>query len=182
LPLRAVMRRYGWHTVFGLLLALAAYEVSYSLFAWMTPVIAGLILAIPLAQWTANPVIGGRLRQMKLLLTPEERRPPQILERANALVAEFANSERHGAIERLLSDPALLAAHRAMIPQMPTRKPGEIDIARVVAFAKLEDCTNLQEAAALLTRAEMMALLLDTHGLDRLAALDRVTPALKNVK
>ena len=39
LPLRAVMRRYAWHTAFGLLLALAAYGVSVSLFAWMTPVI-----------------------------------------------------------------------------------------------------------------------------------------------
>ena len=62
LPLRAMMRRYGWHTVFGLLLALAAYEVSFSLFAWMTPVILGLLLAIPLAQWTASPAAGRGLR------------------------------------------------------------------------------------------------------------------------
>ena len=84
--------------------------------------------------------------------------------------------------EEAESDPTLLAAHRAMLPQMPARKPGEIDVARLVAFAKLDDCTNLQQAIALLTRAEMMALLLDAHGLDRLAALDRALPALKNVK
>ena len=182
LPLRAVIRRYGWHTVFGLLLALAAYEVSYSLFAWMTPVIVGLILAVPLAQWTANPETGRKLRQMKLLLTPEESRPPEILQRANALVADFAGASQRGAIERLFSDPALLAAHRAMLPQIPARRPGEIDVARVVAFARLEDCISLQQATALLTRAEMMALLLDARGLDRLAALDRALPALKNVK
>jgi membrane glycosyltransferase len=182
LPLRAVMRRYGWHTVFGLLLALAAYEVSYSLFAWMTPVIVGLILAVPLAQWTANPETGRRLRRTKLLLTPEESRPPEILQRANALVAGFAGSDQRPAIEQLFSDPALLAAHRAMLPQVPARKPGEIDVARLVAFAKLEDCESLQQTIALLTRAEMMALLLDRHGLDRLAALDRPPPALKNVK
>ena len=52
----------------------------------------------------------------------------------------------------------------------------------MVAFAKLDDCTSLQQAAALLTRAEMMALLLDPRGLDRLAALDRAPPVLKNVK
>jgi membrane glycosyltransferase len=182
LPLRAVMRRYGWHTVFGLLLAFAAYEVSYSLFAWMTPVIAGLILAIPLAQWTADPQTGRKLRRMKLLLTPEESRPPDILERANALAAEFAGGDPPGRIDRLFADQALLAAHRAMLPQMPVRRPGEIDVARVVAFAKLEDCTSLQQATALLARAEMMALLLDAHGLDRLAALDRAPPTLKNVK
>jgi len=182
LPLRAAMRRYGWHTAFGLLLALAAYEVSYSLFAWMTPVIAGLILAIPLAQWSANPTTGRRLRRTKLLLTPEESRPPAILERANALAAEFATPDRRGALERLFADPALLSAHRAMLPQAPARKPGEVDVARVVALAKLEDCATLRDAAALLTRAETMALLFDARGIDRLAALDRAPPGLKTMK
>src|SRR5205814_3218720 len=168
LPLRAAMRRYGWHTAFGLLLALAAYEVSYSLFAWMTPVIVGLILAVPLAQWTANPDTGRRLRRFKLLLTPEETRPPDILQRANVLVAEFASTGQRNAIERLFADAALLAAHRAMLPQTRARTPREVDVARVVAFAKLEDCTSLQQPIALLTRPAMMALLLDAPGLHRL--------------
>jgi membrane glycosyltransferase len=176
------MRRYAWHTAFGLLLALAAYGVSVSLFAWMTPVIVGLILAVPLAQWTANSATGRRLRRIKLLLTPEESRPPEILQRANALVAEFSSGDRRSALERLFADPALLAAHRAMLPQAPARKPGEIDVARVVALAKLDDCATLQQAEAALTRAELMALLLDARGLDRLAALDRGQPALKSMK
>jgi membrane glycosyltransferase len=182
LPLRAVMRRYGWHTAFGLLLALAAYGVSVSLFAWMTPVIVGLILAVPLAQWTANSAIGRTLRRMKLLLTPEETNPPEILQRANALAAKFSSGDRRGALERLFADLALLAAHRAMLPQAPTRKPGEIDVARVVALAKLDDCASLQQVEAVLTRAELMALLSDPRGLDQLAALDRGQPALKSMK
>jgi membrane glycosyltransferase len=182
LPLRATMRRYGWHTAFGLLLALAAYEVSYSLFAWMTPVIAGLILAIPLAQWTANPAAGLGMRARKLLLTPEESDAPDILRRANALAAEMKGLDPRGALERLAADPALLAAHRAMLPSAGPRKAGEVDIARVVGLAKLEDCTTLRDAAAVLTRAETMAILSDPRGLDRLAALDRAQPSLKNVK
>jgi len=182
LPLRAVMRRYAWHTAFGLLLALAAYGVSVSLFAWMTPVILGLILAVPLAQWTANSATGRTLRRMKLLLTPEESRPPEILQRANALAAEFSGDGRRSALERLFADPALLAAHRAMLPQAPARKPGEIDVARVVALARLDDCATLQQVKAALTRAELMALLSDARGLDRLAALERGQPALKSMK
>src|SRR6185295_18025678 len=108
LPLAATMRRYGWHTAFGSLLALAAYEVSFSLFAWMTPVIVGLLLAIPLAQWSASPAAGRWLRRMKLLLVPEESRAPDILVRANALVETFASEgEATGAFARLFSDPAL---------------------------------------------------------------------------
>jgi membrane glycosyltransferase len=182
LPLSATMRRYGWHTAFGLVLALAAYEVSYSLFAWMTPVIAGLILAIPLAQWTANPAAGTRMRTHKLLLTPEESDTPEILRRANALAAELEDADPRGALERLTADPALLAAHRAMLPPAGPRKAGDVDVARVVGIAKLEDCTTLREAAAVLTRAETMAILSDPRGLERLAALDRAQPSLKNVK
>jgi membrane glycosyltransferase len=181
LPWRAVVRRYGWYTAFGCLLALAAYGVSYSLFAWMTPVIVGLILAIPLAQWTASAAAGRRMRALKLLLTPEEDRPPEILQRANSLAAEFANPDRRTALERLVADPVLLAAHRAMLPQFARRR-GEVDAARVMALAKLEDCATVQEAAAAMTRAETMALLLDAHALERVTALERTQPSLKNVK
>src|SRR4051812_1086754 len=170
LPLGAVIRRYGAHTLFGLFLALAAYEVSFSLFAWMTPVILGLLLAIPLVQWSASARIGCRLRRWKILLTPEESRPPDVLTRANALVAEFPAGETAG-WTRLFTDPALLAAHRALLPKAPPRKPGEVDVALVVALAKLEDAATLSQAAAMLTRQETMALLCDARGLDRLAAL-----------
>jgi membrane glycosyltransferase len=182
LPLRTVMRRYGWHTVFGLVLAIAAYEVSFSLFAWMTPVILGLLLAVPLAQWTANPAAGRAMRAAKLLLTPEESREPDILQRANALAAQLASSDQRGALGRLFADPALLAAHRAMLPPMPERKPGDVDVARAVALAKLEDLTSLHEASVVLTPRETMALLSDTRGMSRLGALERGSPGLKNVK
>ena len=174
LPLAATMRHYGWHTAFGLLLALAAYEVSFSLFAWMTPVIVGLILAIPLAQWSASAAAGRRMRRHKLLLTPEESEPPQILERANALALELPAADSRHAIERLFADPALLAAHRAMLPKGVARKRGVVETALVIGVAKLEDCTTLAEAADTLTRVEMMAVLSDARGLDRLASLRRL--------
>jgi len=181
LPLGATMRRYGWHTAFGLLLALAAYEVSFSLFAWMTPVIVGLILAIPLAQWTANPAAGRKMLRHKLLLTPEESEPPGILERANALAVELASTDPRSGLERLFADPALLAAHRAMLPQSSPRKRGQVDTALVIGLAKLEDCATVDEAAAILPRAEIMAILSDARGLDRLGALERAQPNLKSV-
>jgi len=170
LPLRDVMRRYVWHTLFGLLLAFAAYEVSFSLFAWMTPVIIGLILAIPLVQWSASPRVGRALRRWKILLTPEETAPPDVLTRANGLVAQFPVGEAAG-LGRLFADPALLAAHRALLPKLTQRKRGDVDVALVVALAKLEDCTTLTQARETLTRQETMALLSDARGVDRLAAL-----------
>jgi membrane glycosyltransferase len=172
LPWRDVMRRYGRHTLFGLVLAIAAYEVSFSLFAWMTPVIVGLILAIPLAQWSASPAAGLRLRRLKLLTAPEETEPPAVLLRANALAAELSrpNREDNGLL-RLFADPALLAAHRALLPDAAPRARGAVDTALVVGLAKLEDCASLAEADDTLTRQEKMALLSDARGVERLAAL-----------
>jgi membrane glycosyltransferase len=121
-------------------------------------------------QWSASPRVGRVLRRWKILLTPEEAQPPEVLTRANALVAEFPVGEAAG-LKRLFADPALLAAHRALLPKVPPRKRGEVDVALVVALAKLEDCTTLSQAAAMLTRQETMALLSDARGIDRLAAL-----------
>jgi membrane glycosyltransferase len=69
-----------------------------------------------------------------------------------------------------------------MLPKGAPRKRGEVEIALVVGLAKLEDCTTVEEAAAMLPRAEIMAVLTDARGLDRLAALDRAQPNLKSVE
>jgi len=171
LPLRDVMRRYAWHTAFGLVLAIAAYEVSVSLFAWMTPVIAGLLLAVPLVLWSASPQIGRVLQRMNLLLVPEETLPPGILLRANALVAEFEDPGTGGALRRLFADPALLQAHRALLPKAVVRSRGEVDVAFVVGLARIDDCANLTQADEILNAKEKIAVLSDPRGLDRLAAL-----------
>jgi len=142
---------------------------------WLSPVIAGLLLAIPLAQWSASPAAGRTLRRMKLLLVPEENRPPDILLRANALVETFAaGSEAKGAFATLFSDPALVTAHRALLGAPAERKRGEIDAALVIGLAKLDDCVSLSEADAMLSGREKMAVLNDPRGLDRLTALAKV--------
>jgi membrane glycosyltransferase len=170
LPLRDVLRRYGRHTLFGLVLAAAAYGVSFSLFIWMTPVILGLLLAVPLAQWTASPAAGRWLRRLGLLVAPEESEPPAVLTRANELAAAPTQRAEASALRALFADPALLAAHRAMLPAV-ARKRGEVEVALLIGLAKLEDCETLDEADAMLTRPETMALLSDARGVDRLMAL-----------
>jgi membrane glycosyltransferase len=84
---REVARMYLPHTLFGLSLAAAAYLVSVPLFFWMTPVFAGLVLAIPLAIVTGQRRAGALLRRLGLLLTPEELSPPAELARARELAS-----------------------------------------------------------------------------------------------
>ena len=85
--LRRAARLHAGDTVLGLALIAAALASSAHELLWMAPVIAGLTLAIPLATALASARLGRAARRLGLLLVPEERRPPRILVRANALSA-----------------------------------------------------------------------------------------------
>ena len=168
-PLREVAKQYRNHTLFGLALGVASYLVSPSLLAWMSPVVAGLALSIPLAALTSRRSAGHALRRVGLLRTPEETDPPPVLAEAARLQAAAA-AEGPGAVERMLRDPRLLAAHTAMLP--PPRGHGDpFDPALLMGLAKLDEAEALTPALSGLTRAELSAVLADARGVARLQAL-----------
>jgi membrane glycosyltransferase len=172
IPFRGVVHQYAGHTIFGLLLAGAAYAVSLPLFLWMSPVVLGLVLAIPLAVLTSRPSVGGAWRRLGLLLTPEEGTMPRILARANALTAAAGATAAVEACTRLLDDPALVDAHWAMLTEGP-RQRGEVNVALVVGLAKLEEAGSLAEAVQWLSAQEKAAILSDRRGIERLIDLKR---------
>jgi len=83
--LRQTLRLHAADTALGLTLTVTALMSSMRPLLWMTPVIAGLALAIPLASAGASGQLGRTARRAGVLLVPEEQLPPQILARANAL-------------------------------------------------------------------------------------------------
>ncbi len=173
LPWSEVARGYIWHTLFGLSLAAAAYAVSWSLFLWMSPVIAGLLLAIPLAALTADARLGRGLQRLGLLRIPEEVRPPSILVRANELARTLVQAlPDMDAISRLSQDEALVRAHAAMIETRPRRR-GEIDTQLVVGLARLEDARSAEEARLMLNASELNAVLSDRNAFQRLMSVIR---------
>lgn len=166
-----VARAYAGHTLFGIVLGAAAYAVSWSLFLWMTPVVLGLLLSIPLAIWTGTQ--GPALRRIGLLRVPEEGRTPAILARANELVGVIARAlPRSDAISRLASDAALASAHEAMIETRPRRR-GDVDVDLAVGMAKLDEAETLHEARTMLSDRELNAVLSDRRGFRRLLSLRR---------
>src|SRR5262249_20452539 len=171
LPLREIVRGYLGQTVFGVALAAAAYAISLPLLWWMSPVIVGLLLAIPLAMFTALP--DRRLRGLGLLTIPEERHPPEIVARANALLADLTTAAREcDGLTLLLSEPALLDLHRGALAERARRR-GEVEVDLVVALAKLEEANTLAEALETLTPREKMALLSSRRGIE--AMMERAT-------
>ena len=84
LPLSALVARYGGLTLFGIGAGIVAWLVSPGLAAWMSPVIAGLVLSSPVVALTSARAPGEWLRRTGVFATPEETAPPDILVRADA--------------------------------------------------------------------------------------------------
>ncbi|MCJ2027168.1 glucans biosynthesis glucosyltransferase MdoH [Methylobacterium sp. J-067] len=175
-PVGAVIRGYWQYTLFGLILAGAAYAVSTPLFLWMTPVLVGLGLAVPLVLLTSSRSAGRALRRLGLLRIPEEVAPPPSLQRALVLYRQLSQEmQDEDAMQRLIRDPALCRHHLDALPPARRRGEGPLDANLVVGCAKLADADSLDHAWANLTHAERAAVLGSRDGIK--AALALTEPA-----
>ena len=159
MPLRDIVRRHRGHVAVGVVTGIITYLISPSLFAWMSPTILGLLLAILLSWVTGMVGVGLALRKLGLLWTPEEREPPAIADRANALQAHYGDFDVVDGILAVHGDEKLRERHTALLPHLPRRRRGEIDRDHVVAEAKITDSVTVADAAAWLsTREKSIAL------------------------
>jgi membrane glycosyltransferase len=172
-PFEATLRRYAGSTLIGLILAAAASAVSLPLFWWMSPVILGLLLAVPLAMLTSSAAVGKAMRSLGLLVIPEEENPPLVVTRSDELASTFKPSvEQEFSLWReLLTDPTFSTRHREMLPEPPCLQRGEVNVDLVVGIAKLDQCTSITEAIETLSTQEKRALLGNREAFDRLKAL-----------
>jgi membrane glycosyltransferase len=164
------IRQYTFPTVLGLALAGGAYAVSTPLLLWMSPVVLGLILAIPVASFTSEARVGRGLRKLGLLLTPEERAAPPVLLRANALAAEGPVVDGDDPLTLLTRDAELREVHFAMLGTPVPRRKGDVDVHLAVARSKIDDADDREEAIGLLGNKEVFAVLAHADVLARLFA------------
>ncbi|NPV23847.1 glucans biosynthesis glucosyltransferase MdoH [Bradyrhizobium aeschynomenes] len=162
---REIYRKFALPTLCGLAMAASAYAVSLPLLAWMSPVIAGLVLSIPIGLIT-----GGRSTGAGLFTTPEDRSPPPVLVRARQL-ADEPEPRRAPALVALQRNAELRRQHVDALPAMPRRKPGDINVELATAKARIADATSFDEATGFLSRRETLAVLNDRATLERLVTL-----------
>lgn len=96
----------------------AAWILAPDMLAWLSPVLAGLILAVPLSLVLSSTVIGNSMARRGLLLTPDETAVPQVLLRHRHLLAippAREVSDLDGIFRRILADPAFVALHRCIL-------------------------------------------------------------------
>lgn len=155
---RELYRKYGVPTLCGVAMAASAYAVSLPLLLWMSPVIAGLLFAVPIGALSARPA------SAKLFVTPEEREPPPVLRRANELSAS-AHGEGRAALVQLREDPQLLAFHLAQLPPPRAARPETVDTNLAVGRAKVDASDTFEEAAGHLSSREVFSILNDGSAL-----------------
>ena len=120
----------------------------------MAPVIAGLLLCIPIALLSS-----AIFPQSRLLITPEQTAPPDVLVRANELAANAPGQIAISALIELRDDEELLEHHLATLPDEKRRNRGQIDPHLAIARAKIEDAEEFDEALGYLTARETLAVL-----------------------
>jgi membrane glycosyltransferase len=151
---RDTVNTYSVPTLVGIAMAVAAYAVSLPLLLWMTPVILGLLLSIPIAILSSS----GSNRRSGLFKTPEQTAPPPVLTRANEL-GNAPHSPLACPLHELRRDAALLEAHLNNLSGQRPRTRGEVDPHLAIARAKIEDGETFEEAAGYLSQREKFAVL-----------------------
>jgi membrane glycosyltransferase len=86
-------RQHWMHAAIGLIWGTAIWRLDHPAFWWFAPVVAGMVLSIPVSVLTSRASIGEKARRLGLFVTPEETAPPPELA---ALRARMATLEESG--------------------------------------------------------------------------------------
>jgi membrane glycosyltransferase len=84
---REAFSRHKWHVAIGLVWAAVILAIAPRYIWWMSPILLGLLLSVPLTMLTSLTSAGIWARKHGLLLTPEETQPPPELVALEQLLA-----------------------------------------------------------------------------------------------
>lgn len=157
------VREYGWVSASGLVWGSVLLLVNPMAFLWMSPVLAGLVLSIPLGVYTSRQTD----LQNPLFRTPDETAPDSILQ---AFETHYAELKQHPCIStrdlfiRVIIDPLALRQHLTYIPQR-SNIPASTRKARNEWLAKL-----LKQGPNVISNSERLIILEDASLLCQLHA------------
>ena len=113
---REALRYHGFATVFAGLWGLGVFWLNPGFFWWLLPVLAALLLAIPVSVLSSRSRVGRAARRSGLFLTPPETTPDPVLvsfER-HLVTAQRASAPTLSGLQAAIEDPAVNALHAAL--------------------------------------------------------------------
>jgi membrane glycosyltransferase len=162
LPLGLVARKFAPHTVIGVIATVALWNYAPDNFDWFVPLLAGLLLSIPLVVLSSSPLLGQVAREDHLFLVPSESRGLRVLNRAHALTAGALAAGQDTlpdhAQQLVLDDARVRELHLALLKDTP---PPAVD---PLQLWSLREKVRRHETASF-TRDDWALLLSDTETL-----------------
>jgi membrane glycosyltransferase len=170
------------HALAGLAIGGIAWFWAPGLLLWLVPVLAGLVLAIPLAMVLGSVSIGTSLGRRGLLTVPEEVVPPPVLKYqhdalVDAMSATKTASDRTDLFAAVIRDPTFYALHIGILRATEGHLP--------ISPHELQQVEHLLRTDAVATVPTQLrrAVLSDSRAMEQLHILVRshVPPTLSAV-
>jgi membrane glycosyltransferase len=150
------LRRHALGSVLALTWIGAILVSSATFQWWLSPVLAGLLLAVPLSAWTSRAGPGRWLKARGLFLIPEERVQPVVLAETDRYAAAFGATPH---FTDAVTDAVVQADLLRSIPARPPARGAKAQAqGRLVARAA-------SEGPHALARADRLRLLADAQAL-----------------
>lgn len=153
---------HSGHTLIGLTSAYLTYHYVPTFFWWFVPVLAGLVVSIPLSVYSSSTRLGKKSKSNGLFLIPEETVPPELLRDLHLSSKKYHESLAAYPLQpqsiQAIINPRVHALHTALLPDINrTRK--EKHYLQGLGYQYLE------EGADSLDKTEMRDLLSDKNAL-----------------
>ncbi|MEQ8234566.1 MAG: glucans biosynthesis glucosyltransferase MdoH [Gammaproteobacteria bacterium] len=158
------LRAHGGQTLVGTAAGIATWLYVPTFFWWFTPVLAGLLLAVPISVLTSYDSLGAASRRRGLFVIPAESTPPAVVARYRTLRRSASQLATGAPVSSwwlaALVHPATYLLHRGLLAhRAPTRR--EHHRAEGLMFTLLDD------SAAALDRNARRTLLTNASCLER---------------
>lgn len=124
---RDAIRYHGLSTVFAFVWIAAVYWLNPSFCWWLLPIVASLLLSVPLSVYSSRATLGRALRRWRLFVVPEEVAPTEVIERLHASLKQRRKTKwaRDGFV-RATTDPYVNAVHVGLLRGKSPKSPKTI--------------------------------------------------------
>jgi membrane glycosyltransferase len=110
---------HGGQTLLGIAIGVMTYQYIPAFFWWFTPVLAGLVVVVPVSILSSSIFLGRQAGKLGLFLTPQETHLPRVLQ----LLSENLHSDQETAplkqttrFHQAIVEPFVNALHVALLP------------------------------------------------------------------
>ncbi|MEM0912370.1 MAG: glucans biosynthesis glucosyltransferase MdoH, partial [Pseudomonadota bacterium] len=167
-------KQHFWHTCIGIAMLVVLYFYSPLLIVWLSPIITGLILSIPLSALSGSHLFAKWLRWLGLLSIPEEVQDIDMFKQRDAFVEKTKTAIIYINLETLIENCFLQKQHFSLVQAPPPVNKGDAPIDYLSADYKINQAASIFQAIAWMTDKEKIAVLSHRSLMGKISRIEQV--------